>query len=440
MAEAAADAGQQHGDSDQEVILSNNDGLDSQDFIGEITRSVDEVRAGSTESPDHGTMDNRDDSRGPGDPDSGTEDWSEGSHVSETYELDDEDDEAGDDESRESAEDDDSAIDVHDDPGEDEDEYDTAAEDGDEYEDESGEDEDTGEEQVGDTLTAEDRKAIKKDPKLAKLARSLQSDYTKKRMEDAGARREVDAKAERFKGFEEELATPQGMANYLANVMKVRPDVAAAALVGAMTGEEAEDVLTEISLEHPKLVGKVNDRVEGLQGDEGAMRNHQLGIKLKMELQQVAIREQRLNQARTDGDRARIESSLERELRRVRIPKAEWEHVTGSLRRSLEGRVGKDGLIDFTEADVQRFVAERKAGIDRNYQRALRALRREGAVTGQKKAKKLASRNKNRRGGSAPRSRAPATARPRRTQTARKNESLGQAIQRELAAAGVGAD
>ena len=443
MADLATESSAEHGDSGKEVILPKNDGLDSPDFLSDIARSVDQVHSGgeptepTSGSPDQGTADNRDDSRESADPFSDTEDWSEGSHATDTYRLDEEDDDGGE-EPHEAAEDEDSAIDVHDDPDEDEDEYD-AAEDGEEVDEYDDESEEEGErDQVEDLLTPKQIEAMKKDPKLGKMARSisrnLQRDYTQKTQEVAEARREVEARGRTFKKFEEQLSTPQGMADYLSNVMGQRPDVAAAALVGAMTGEEAEGVLTEIGLEHPKLVAKVVERIETLNDDPGAMKNHQLGVQLKMERQRVAIREQRLNQRRTDHERARIEGSLNREMARQRVPKAEWGGITATLQQALEGRVSKkNGSIDFTGTDIQRLVSQEKEVIDRAYKRAMRNLRREQTTSGRKKAKKLAGRNKNRRGRSAPKSRAPARPRGARKSDNRSYESMGQAIAREFA-------
>ena len=437
MSEITTDSQPQHGDTNAPVLTANEDPLDSAQFRGAIAQTLDKVRTGEiaeaqpAESPNQSTEDTRDDSRGSEDSYLGTdEDLSEGSHVwdadaSERIDEDEGTTAADDDEGGEAApvEDDDEG---YADPDEEGLDLEAGAED-----DDGGELEDGADDQVGDTLTAKDRQEIRKDPRLQRMARGLQKDYTEKTMKLQDERRELTAQATRHRRLETTLSTPQGMANYMANVMEVRPDVAAAAFGTAMTGEEQIDVLTEIGLGHPKVIDQVVEKLETLRSDKDAMRNHKLSRDLKQERQQVQVERIRLAAQETDRQTAQLEGRLEREMRRARIPKAWWKDISGDLQSAIRNKVRKDGSIEFTATDVQALVAAKQEDIDRYTKRATRIVQRQAVRKGQKDAKTLARKGKRPRR-AAPRSRAPSKPASRRPGGARKNETLGQAIRREL--------
>lgn len=406
----------QHGDSDHVVTNPSVDKLDAPDFQGGLISAIDKVRSGEIltpqsrpASPDQRTEETPADSRESNDDYSDMDDdMSDASEVwdeefeEKAHTLEDDEDEDSDDADADADEDDvddESASDIED---EEEEEFDDADED-DYADDEETEGEDD-EGEIVQKLTAKERAEIKKDPRLRKLAANLESHATRQFMRNKDREREIQAQAARQQEREDQLGTPQGMADYMTSLMEVRPDVGGAAFRQALSGEEQLDVLVAIGLELPKVMEAANERIETLQSDKGAMRNYELEKELKMKRQEVQIRESRLAARETDRQKARLQGVLEREISKARIPKDYHEDVTSAFERTVQKKVKREGGVDFSESDVKALVGKHAREIDRAFKRARRSYAQRKARQDRKATKRKATKNRSRRTSSPPKS------------------------------------
>lgn len=440
----------QHGDSDQVVINPNVDKLDAPGFRGGIAAAFEAVQSGEVVQPqgDSASTDQRSeetpaDSRGSDDDLSGTDDdLSDASEIwdddqgEQAHALEDDRDEDGDrdqDADADDGTDDDSASELEDDIDEQDQDADSESDYADDDPDDR-EDDDEGE-RVEEKLTAKERREIQKDPRLRKLAASLNKHATEQYMRNQQLHRELQAQEADQREFLAQLDSPDGFADFLAGFMKARPDVGTAAFNKVLTGEEQVDVLVEIALANPKAADKATEQVELLRSDKGAMANHRERVQLKMERQQLQVQRNREMQRKVNREAARLEGVLEREISRARIPKDYHERVTKDFRSRMQRKVDRQkGTIQFGRDEIRDLVRDHRDGIERDRKYALRVVRREQAQDGRRKTKRKATRNRNRRTNSAPRSRAPNRAAPSKGKRGGRPKGMGfeQMIQHEV--------
>ena len=225
------------------------------------------------------------------------------------------------------------------------------------------------------------------------------------------------------------------MADFMGDLMEMRPDICSAAFEKVLTGGEQVDALVEIGLGNPKALQAANDKIELLQSDKDAMRNHEDRIKLKLERQEVQVQKAQMVQRRLNRETARLEGVLEREISRARIPKGYHDRVTKDFRNRLRDRVDqKEGTIDFPVGEIRDLVQENGTRIQRDRKYAVRVLRREEAKTGQKATKQKATKNRNRRRSSPPRSSAPKRPAPSKPKKRGRKAgmSFDQMVQQEV--------
>ncbi|MCY3623072.1 MAG: hypothetical protein OXH68_15365 [Gammaproteobacteria bacterium] len=421
----------QHGDTDQPVFTSNVDAFDSPEWQSGLLAAMDKgMSRGASPGEDTAADADEDGNDDPG----ATDEYSASDFEVDPNEVPHPlvdvipEDEAG--------EDDDGVDDADagedDDGWDDEEGVDAAGEDNDD----EGEDDDEGHDGVVAELTREQRREIRKDPKLRSHLAAIDKAARKQRAELDDRTREVEGREASQDRFFRDVNDPEKAAAYMGEIMRINPVAGGKAFETVLTNTEQMDALIEIGLNQPKLLDRVNERLELLRSDKDARRNHDGRIKLTLEKQQLQADKMHAANRRAHRERARLEGLLTRQMRN-RIPKEFKNDVLADFDAIVKKKVQDDGSVDLGEKDLKALVARHVRHIEYLDKRYRRAQGRQKIKNGQAATKRKATKNKARRTKSAPHTQG--TRRPQPGRGGRKKPSrpltpheLEKQVQNEL--------
>lgn len=290
------------------------------------------------------------------------------------------------------------ADDGEDDDGwDDEEGVDAAGED----DDDEGEDDDEGHDGVVAELTRDQRRKIRKNPELRSHLAAIDKAVRKQRAELDDRTREVEGREASQDRFFRDVNDPEKAAAYMGEIMRINPVAGGKAFETVLTNAEQMDALIEIGLNQPKLLDRVNERLDLLRSDKDARRNHDGRIKLSLEKQQLQADKMHAANRRAHRERARLEGLLTRQMRN-RIPKEFKNDVLADFDALVKKKVQDDGNVDLGEKDLKALVARHVRHIEYLDKRYRRAQGRQKVKNDQAATKRKARKNKTRRTKSAP--------------------------------------
>lgn len=308
--------------------------------------------------------------------------------------ADDDEDEAGEEELEEGHED--SEADEDEDDDLDDEEDDEEGEEEDVPEDEDSDDAED-EEDVLETPSAEERKAIEKNPTLRKIHKLMQRDYTRKTTEVSARERAVETRAERLDSFEKAVRSPKGMVQFLTKNLRDHMDVVGPAFEAVATGQGGFDFLVEVGLHSPEMFRKAADRVDELESDETEKSRHVRARDAKSDEERVKRDRLKLAQERFDTASGKLMSTALRVAKSLRVHKDDLEDVRAAVLKKIDEKVRQDGSIAFSPAEVKKVVKKAKREIDARLDRAERRLASRTAAGRRGAVKKKAGDAKKKR-------------------------------------------
>ena len=288
----------------------------------------------------------------------------------------------------------------HEDSEDDEDDEDEEEEDDDSGDDDSDEDEEEEEDDEVDVLetpSAEERKAIEKDPGLRKIHKLMQADYTRKTTEISERERATEQRQARLDAFEKAVQTPAGMKEFLTRNLHDHMDIVGAAFESVATGPGGLDFLVEVGLHNPEVFRKAADKVDLLESDEDEKARHIRDRDGKADDLRRKRDRLKLAQEKFDTQSGKLMTAALRTAKALKIHKDDLGEVQQAVIQEIDGHVQKDGTIDLTPAAVKRAVKKVKHTIDKRIQRAEERLTRRKAAGRRDDVKKKAASAKKKR-------------------------------------------
>jgi len=260
------------------------------------------------------------------------------------------------------------------------------AEDGEEEE----EPEDEEEKEDFLTVTAEELAEIEKDPKLKKLHRLMQADYTRKTTDISERERAIES-------IEGAMRDPEKSADFLAGVYRRQPVIAANALTKIATGEKAVDFLVAVGLNDPDQFEKAFDRVREIADSPEERARYDRAQSDRQREIDLESREERIRNQRTTADLDVLATRLDREADKLGFDDDEIKDVRARFKDLVRGRIDRDsGSVKVAEAEIKAMVKQERARLDALYEKAKARARTKLAQESQDATKRKAAAAKER--------------------------------------------
>jgi hypothetical protein len=240
------------------------------------------------------------------------------------------------------------------------------------------------------TVTAEERAEIEKDPKLKKLHRLMQADYTRKTTGISERERAIES-------IEGAMRDPEKSADFLAGVYRRQPKIAANALTKIATGEHATDFLVAVGLNDPEQFEKAFDRVREIADSPEERARYDRAQSDRQREIDLESREERIRSQRTTADLDVLATRLDREADKFGFDDDEIKDVRDRFKDLVRGRIDRDsGSVKVTETEIKAMVKQERARLDALYEKAKARARTKVAQESQDATKRKAAAAKER--------------------------------------------